>query len=72
MFIVVILIGDVQSDQNQDYVRAELSLSWMLSPTIFVRGGYDYTWREIELDGTSAKNHRASISVGYRGLGRLE
>jgi hypothetical protein len=64
--------GEAQSDRNQDYARAEIGLMWMISPTIFVRGGYEYTWREIELDGTSAKNHLARITLGYRGLGRPE
>jgi hypothetical protein len=64
--------GDVQSDRNEDYARAEIGLMWMITPTIFVRGGYEYTWREIELDGTSAKNHMARITLGYRGLGRPE
>lgn len=63
-------IGSADSDRDQDYVRAELRLTWMLTPTMFVRGGYEYTWRELERDGTSAKNHAAIVSFGYRGLAR--
>ena len=63
-------VGSAESDRDEDHARAELGLTWMLTPTMFVRGGYEYTWREIERDGTSAKNHAAIVSFGYRGLAR--
>lgn len=54
---------------DRDYVRGELSLKWMLSPTLFVSGGYQYTWQDRErLDG-SADNHTVWLQFGYQGLG---
>jgi hypothetical protein len=57
---------------DRDYARGEFGLNWMLTPTVYVSGRYQYTWREIERDGTSADNHVVIISLGYRGLGRPE
>ena len=65
-------VGSSESSNNRDYARAELGLTWMATPTIFISGGYNYTWRELELDGTSADNHSVFVSFGYRGLGRPE
>jgi hypothetical protein len=62
--------GTSLSNRDRDYARAELGLTWMLTPTMFVRGAYQYTWREIAEDDTSAKNHAAIVSFGYRGLAR--
>jgi hypothetical protein len=57
-------------DGDRDYARAELGLTWMLTPTIYLRGRYNYTWREIARDETSTNNHAVVVSVGYQGLGR--
>jgi hypothetical protein len=59
-------------NSDRDYARGELGLTWMLTPTMFVSGRYEYTWSDIASDGTSAKNHAAIVSFGYRGLGRPE
>jgi hypothetical protein len=63
-------VGSPDSDNNRDYARGELGLNWMATPTMFIGGSYQYTWRELELDGTSAKNHAVFVYFGYRGLGR--
>jgi hypothetical protein len=59
-------------DSDEDYARGELGLAWMLTPTLFISGRYEYTWRELSFDQTSAKNHAVILSFGYRGLGRPE
>ena len=58
----------VEARNDRDYARAELSLRWMMTPTFFVSGGYQYTWRDQEQDTGSAENHEAFISFGYQGL----
>ena len=64
--------GTVGSDRNRDGAWGELWLNWMATPTLFVRSGYRYAWREFEAEGTSADNHAVWLSFGYRGLGRPE
>ena len=57
-------------DGDRDYARGELRLTWMWTPTIYIRGDYQYTWRDVARDATSADNHAVMVSVGYRGLAR--
>ncbi len=54
---------------DRDYLRGELSLQWMLSPTLFVAGGYQYTWQDRERLPGTADNHTIWLQLGYRGLG---
>lgn len=63
-------LTDDLSDRNRDYGRATFTLEYALSQTWFVGGGYDYTYQKRESDPSSADDHRFSIRVGYRGLGR--
>jgi hypothetical protein len=64
--------GALDANRDKDYARAELGLKWMLTPTMYIGGRYEYTWRELARDETSGKNHAAILSFGYRGLGRPE
>ena len=60
--------GSSAGGDDRDYARAEFGLTWMMTPTVFVGTGYEYTWQERDREGTSAKNHLAYISFGYLGL----
>jgi hypothetical protein len=55
---------------DRDYARAELSLTRMMTPTVFIRFRYDYTWRDVARDEGSANNHLFFAGLGYRGLDR--
>jgi hypothetical protein len=61
--------GEVTST-DRDYARGEFDLRWMITPTWFLLGGYNYTWRSIDQDPDWADNHTVFVSIGYRGLGR--
>ena len=58
------------STRDREYARGEIQLRWVVTPTFFVRGGYNYTWREIDIQPDSADNSTFFIALGYRGLGR--
>jgi len=60
--------GSLGGGDDRDQARFELGLTYMMTPTYFVGGGYNYTWQERGDQGTSAKNHVGYISFGYRGL----
>jgi hypothetical protein len=60
--------GDLSGGRDRDHARAELGLTWMATPTVFVGGGYRFTWQEREEQDTSADNHTVYVSFGYRGL----
>jgi hypothetical protein len=59
----------ISGSSDQDYARAEFGARWMLTPTMFIGGGYEYTWRDRAADPGDADNHAVYISFGYRGLG---
>lgn len=60
--------GDASGGNEREQLRAELGLTWMITPTYFIGGGYEYTWQEREQDTSSAENHALYINFGYRGL----
>jgi hypothetical protein len=61
--------GSASGGSDQDYARAQFGARWMLTPTMFIGGGYEYTWRDRASDPGDADNHAVYISFGYRGLG---
>jgi hypothetical protein len=61
--------GRRSSGSDQDFARAEFGARWMMTPTMFIGGGYEYTWRDRASDPGDADNHAVYISFGYRGLG---
>ncbi len=63
-------LATIGSSNERDYARADLSLRWFATQTLYVGGGYTYIWQERESDPTSADNNRFFINFGYRGLGR--
>jgi len=58
------------SGDDRTYVRTAVELKWMMTPTWFVQGGYQYTWQKYEVDPDGASNNRIYIRFGYQGLGR--
>lgn len=58
------------SSGNQTYSRLEVSLKWLMSTSWYLRGGYQYTYRDRESDFDAADDHRLMVGIGYRGLGR--
>lgn len=61
-------LGDKAGTAERDYAQADLGLEWMMSRTWYLRGGYQYTTQEYELDTDSATNHQVMVAVGFRGL----
>ena len=51
-----------------DYAVTNFDLQWLISRTWYVRAGYAFIWQESKEDSASAKNHRLTLSFGYRGL----
>jgi hypothetical protein len=62
--------GDLATgSSDRDYARGEFGARWMVTPLVFIGGGYQYTWQERATDAGSADNHAVYLSFGYRGLG---
>jgi hypothetical protein len=55
---------------DRNYATTDLSLTWMLTRTWFIQGGYDFAWQKYLTDPNSAANNRAYVRFGYRGLPR--
>jgi hypothetical protein len=58
------------SGDNRTYVRTVIDLKWMITPTWYVQGGYQYMWQKYETDPDSASNNRIYIKFGYQGRDR--
>jgi hypothetical protein len=58
------------SGDNRTYVRTVLDLKWMITPTWYVQGGYQYMWQKYTIDPDSASNNRVYIKFGYQGRDR--
>jgi hypothetical protein len=54
---------------DRTYVQTVVELEWMMAPTWFVQGGYQYMWQKYQIDPTGAANNRIYIGVGYQGRG---
>jgi hypothetical protein len=63
------LTADAQGD-NRTYGQTVLDVKWMLAPTWFIQGGYQYTFQKYEYDPPSVANNRVYIRIGYQGLGQ--
>jgi hypothetical protein len=55
-----------------DYARAEISMTWALSRTWSVRGGYEFTWREYTLETDDANDSALFVSMRFAGLDRRQ
>jgi hypothetical protein len=58
------------SGDNRTYVRTDVDLKWMITPTWFVQGGYQYMWQKYQVDPDSASNNRLYVRFGYQGRDR--
>ena len=63
------LTSNVNGD-DRTYVRTVVDLKWMIAPTWFVQGGYQYMWQKYEIEPDGASNNRIYIRFGYQGLDR--
>jgi hypothetical protein len=61
-------IGALAGNDRHDYGVALASMSYALSRTLYVRGGYSYTHSRYRSDPDSANNSSFLLEVGYRGL----
>jgi hypothetical protein len=52
---------------DRTYSQTALDFKWMIRPTWFVQGGYQYLWQKY-VDNPEASNNRIFIRVGYQGL----
>ena len=55
------------SNLDRTYDQTAIDLKWMIRPTWFVQGGYQYTWQKYT-QSPEASNNRIYIRVGYQGL----
>ncbi len=55
------------SGLDRTYDQAALDVKWMVRPTWFVQGGYQYSWQKLT-QLPEASNNRIFIRVGYQGL----
>ncbi len=56
------------NDLDRSYMQTAVNVKWMIRPTWFVQGGYQYAWQKYTLSPDGAANNRIYISVGYQGL----
>jgi hypothetical protein len=63
------LTSNVSGD-DRTYVRTVVDLKWMIRPTWYVEGGYQYMWQKYQLDPDGAANNRIYIRFGYQGRDR--
>jgi len=54
---------------DRDYASARAALSWALTPTWSLSGGYEATWRDYVADDGDALDHALFISTRFLGLG---
>jgi hypothetical protein len=60
----------VLGDNTRDYATGNVRMQYMMTPTFFVAGSYNYTWQKYRADPKSASGSVVSIAFGYRGLER--
>jgi len=56
------------NELDRSYMQTAVDLKWMIRPTWFVQGGYQYSWQKYTLSPDGAMNNRIYIRVGYQGL----
>jgi hypothetical protein len=53
---------------DRSYMQTAVDLKWMIRPTWFVQGGYQYSWQKYTQSPDGAANNRIYIRLGYQGL----
>jgi hypothetical protein len=69
--VIGIKSSELPANVNQDdrrYLQTVVEAKWMIRPTWFLQGGYQYTWQKYDLVPDGAANNRIYIRVGYQGL----
>jgi hypothetical protein len=57
-------------DNTRDYATGYLRMQYMMTPTFFVAGSYNYSYQKYRADPNSAAGSVVAVSFGYRGLDR--
>lgn len=60
----------VLGDNTRDYATGSVRMQYMMTPTFFVAGNYNYSWQKYRANPNSASGSVVSVSFGYRGLDR--
>jgi len=63
-------IGSNLGDEKRDRVRAELSLTRLLTPQWYLVGGYRFAWQDLGAASDAVDSHAVFLSVGFKGLDR--
>jgi hypothetical protein len=56
------------NENDRNYLQTVVDLKWMITPTWFVQGGYQYSWEKYESSPDGGANNRVYIRFGYQGL----
>jgi hypothetical protein len=59
------LTSNVSGD-DRTFLRTAVELKWMLTPTLYVQGGYQYMWEKYEVNPDGAANNRIYVTFGYQ------
>jgi hypothetical protein len=57
------------SGDNRNYLQTVMEAKYMLTPTWYLSGGYQYAWEKYQFDTSGAANNRIYITIGYLGRG---
>jgi hypothetical protein len=58
------------NENARNYLRTVVEGKWMITPTWFVQGGYQYLWQKYTENPDGAANNRIYLRIGYQGLNR--
>ena len=59
------LTSNVSGD-DRTFLRTAVELKWMLTPTLYVQGGYQYMWEKYQVNPDGAANNRVYVTFGYQ------
>lgn len=65
-------LGNVNVEDNREYIRAEVGFEWAMRPVLFLESGYRFTAQDFTEDLIQQSTNSNSIYIGmtYRGLSR--
>lgn len=61
-------LGFADASRDRSYARAELSMRYALTQTIYVGGGYRYAWQKYKDTDLNADDNVGFVSLTYQGL----
>jgi hypothetical protein len=62
------LSANVVND-DRSYAQTDFEMKWMISPTWFIDGGYQYMWEKYAYYTSGAANNEVYVKLTYKGLG---